>query len=187
MPPRAHVTSVEAIKDFRANLVIYLSKARPALEEVSGEVLRTRLWLENEQRVLLEGQVRKRTRDFEETPQALFSAQISQLRDESSAEQANAHRAKRALEEATQKLRTLKHWDRDFEARVQPLVKQMEKLETILSGDMPKALASLEETIRALEGYLSVTAETSGTPAPSSGNSAVEGTPGASGSSSGPT
>ena len=34
MPQRAHVTSLSAIEAFRANLIVYLSKARPTLEEV---------------------------------------------------------------------------------------------------------------------------------------------------------
>ncbi len=42
MPERAHVTSVDALESFRANLIIYLSKARPTLEEVSADVQRMR-------------------------------------------------------------------------------------------------------------------------------------------------
>ena len=35
MAERAHVTSVEAIEAFRANLIAYLGKARPLLEDAS--------------------------------------------------------------------------------------------------------------------------------------------------------
>src|ERR1051326_5682638 len=48
MPERAQVTSVEAIEAFRASLILFLSKARPTLEEVSGDVLRTKLWLQHD-------------------------------------------------------------------------------------------------------------------------------------------
>ena len=48
MPERAHVTSLEALESFRASLILYVSKARPTLEEVSADVVRTRLWLEND-------------------------------------------------------------------------------------------------------------------------------------------
>jgi hypothetical protein len=50
MPQQAKITSVEALDAFRAALIIYLSKARPTLEEVSADVQRTRGWLEGEQR-----------------------------------------------------------------------------------------------------------------------------------------
>ena len=35
MADRAQVTSVEAIEAFRSALIVYLSKARPALEEIA--------------------------------------------------------------------------------------------------------------------------------------------------------
>ena len=40
MAERAQVTSVEAIESFRASLIVFLSKVRPTLEEVSDEVMR---------------------------------------------------------------------------------------------------------------------------------------------------
>jgi hypothetical protein len=153
MSQRAIVTSVEAIEAFRATLIVYLSKARPTLEEVSSDVLRMRSWLENDQRTHWEGEMRRRTKDLEAAQQALFSAKLGTLRTESSAEHLAVHRARRALDEADQKLRILKRWNRDFDGRVQPLVKQMEKLHTVLSNDMVKAAAYLAETVKTLAAY----------------------------------
>ena len=153
MAERARVTSVDAIEAFRSHLIVYVGKARPTLEEVTAEVVRFKGWLENDQRVLLEGMARRRTRDLEEAKQALFSARISNLREESTAEQLMYHRAKRALEESEEKLRTLKRWNRDFDNRVQPLVKQMEKLHSVLSNDLVRAQASLSKTISTLAAY----------------------------------
>ena len=62
MPDRAHVTSVEALESFRANLIVYLSKARPTLDEVSSDVQRIQGWLENEQRTHWENELRRRGR-----------------------------------------------------------------------------------------------------------------------------
>ena len=45
MPQKAEVRSLDAIEVFRSSLIVYLSQARPALEEVSAQVLRIRLWL----------------------------------------------------------------------------------------------------------------------------------------------
>jgi hypothetical protein len=156
MPQQAHVTSVEALEAFRSNLIVYLSQARPALEEASAEVLRTRLWLENDQRTLWENQLRRRTKELEQAQATLFSARVSALGRESAAEQMAVHRAKRALEEADTKLRVLKKWNRDFEGRVQPLVKQVEKLHTVLANDMVKAVAELTQTLNALAAYAQI-------------------------------
>ncbi len=86
MADKAHVTSLDAISAFRSDLLVYISKARPTLEEVSAEVLRTRMWLENEQRTQLEAELRRRARDLEQAQQALFSSRISSLREETAAE-----------------------------------------------------------------------------------------------------
>ena len=100
MPQKAHVTSIEAIELFRSNLIVYLSQARPALDEVSAEVLRTRTWLEDEQRLRWENQMRRRTKDLEQAQQALFSARLGALRNETAAQQFAVHRAKEAVAQA---------------------------------------------------------------------------------------
>jgi hypothetical protein len=153
MPQQAQVRSLEAIEAFRSHLIVYLSQARPALEEVSAEVLRTRSWIENEQRMFWEGQVKRRIKALEQAQQAVFSSRLGMLKKESAADQMELHRAKRALEEAESKLRVLKKWAREFDTRVQPLLKQTEKLHTVLSNDMVQAVTSLSQTINTLAAY----------------------------------
>jgi hypothetical protein len=156
MPQRANVTSVDALESFRANLLVYVSQARSALEEISAEVVRTRLWLENDQRTHWENLLRRRRRDLDEAQQALFSSRISNLRHESALEQMAVHRAKRAVDEAEGKLRILKQWAREYEGRVQPQVKQMEKLHTVLTHDMVQAAAFLCQAIQTLTAYAEI-------------------------------
>ncbi len=153
MPQKAHVSSIDALESFRSNLIVYLSQARPALDEVSAEVVRTRAWLEGDQRLHWENQMRRRTKDLEQAQQALFSARLGVLQRETAAEQFAVHRAKAAIVEAELKVRTLKKWNREFEGRVQPLVKQMEKLHTVLSTDMVQAVAYLTQAISTLAAY----------------------------------
>jgi cyclopropane fatty-acyl-phospholipid synthase-like methyltransferase len=156
MPERAHVTSVDALEAFRANLIVYLSKARPTLEEVSAAVQRTRGWLEGEQRAYWENEYRRRSRALEEAQQAVFSSKLSNLRETSAAEQMAVQRTKRARDEAEAKLRVLKQWRRVFDNRVDPLVKQMDKLHTVLAHDMVQAIAVLTQTIAKLDAYAEV-------------------------------
>jgi hypothetical protein len=153
MPLKAHVTSLDALEAFRSNLIVYLSQARPALDEISVEVLRTRTWLQNDQRLHWESQLRRRAKVLEEAQQALFSARIGLLSKETVMEQMAVQRAKAALEDADEKLKTIKKWDREFDGRIQPLVKQVEKLHTVLSNDMVKAVTYLAQTISTLAAY----------------------------------
>lgn len=153
MPERAHVTSVEAIEAFRAHLLTYASKARPVLEEACDDVSRTRQWLEGDRRLHWEAQVRRRARDLEAAQQALFSAGLANLRQPTSAEHAAVQRARRALAEVEARLKATKRWALDFDNRVEPLVKQLDHLRTVLVHDLPKAAAYLAETIRLLDAY----------------------------------
>ncbi|HRT58288.1 MAG TPA: hypothetical protein P5038_16805 [Candidatus Paceibacterota bacterium] len=153
MNSRARVTSVEALEAFRARLVVYAAQARAALEEVSAEVLHTRDWIESDRRTWWENQVRRRARALEEARQALFGARLSTLKTECSAEQLLVHRAKQSLEEAEAKLRLVKSWCRDFDNRVQPLLKQTEKLHSVLSQDLTLAAAFLAQAVSTLTDY----------------------------------
>ncbi len=153
MADKAHVTSVEALQAFRTSLVLYLSKARPTLDEVGGDVVRTRLWLENDQRSYWEGQVRRRSRVLEQAQAALFGSRLSTFREASTAEQAAVNKARRALAEAEEKLRLVKRWYREFENRVEPLAKELGKLQSFLTDQMPKALAYLAQAVKTLEDY----------------------------------
>jgi chromosome segregation ATPase len=157
MSPRAHVTSIDALQDFRASLIVYLSKARPTLEDVSDEVVRTRCWLQSDQRAYWESQMRRRARELAQAQQALFGAKMSNLREATDAEQLAVHRAKRALEEAEVRLKLVKQWSREFDSRVEPLAKQLEHLLNVLATDMPKAAAYLAQAVKSLDAYANIT------------------------------
>jgi DNA repair ATPase RecN len=163
MPEQAHVSSVDALEAFRSSLIVYLSKARPALEEVSADVMRTRSWLEDEQRTHWENEMRRRLRALQEAQQALFSARLSTFREETSAEMMMVQRTKRAFQEGEEKLKVIKKWTRDYDNRVGPLLKQTEKLQTVLAHDMAHAVAFLTQAINALHAYAGVVPSSSTT------------------------
>jgi hypothetical protein len=173
MADRAHVTSVDAIELFRANLIAYLGKARPVLEDACDEVFRTRQWLQQDRRVHWENQLRRRRKILEEAEQTLFGARLGNLREPTSAEMAAVTRAKRALNVAEEKLRLVKRWTMDFDHRVQPLVKELEGLRTMMANDMPKAAAHLAQVIKTLDAYANVkpSGALEGTPAPAAAES----------------
>jgi hypothetical protein len=158
MAEKAQITSVEAIESFRANLIVFLGQARPALEEVGSEMTRMKLWLEDDRRVFWEMELRKRSRKLEEAKQELFNATISQLNEASSLHHMAVQRGRRAVEEAENKLKVLKKWERELENRAAPLMKQVDQLHGFLLTDMAGAVAHLAQVIRALDAYTSVSA-----------------------------
>jgi hypothetical protein len=156
MADRAQVTSVEAIEAFRANLIVYLGKARAAVEEISSELLRARLWLQNDRYRLWEQEQRARERKLEEAKSELFTARLSNLQEASSVQFMAVQRAERAVREAEAKMALIKKWDRDLENQSEPLLKQASQLQTFLTMEMPRAVAYLAQVVRTLEAYADV-------------------------------
>ena len=167
MPDQARVTSIEAIDAFRASLLLYLDKVRPAIDEVTADLRRTSLWLQTDRRLAWEQELRRCERDLDQAQQALLSARLSSLRDAATTEQAAVHRARRALERAREKNRRVKQWSRDFGPATESLVRQVAALDNFLAHDMVKAVARLTDILRQLETYSGLV-PTGSAPLPSS-------------------
>ncbi len=179
MADRAQVTSFEAVESFRADLIVFLSRARAVLEEASDDVLRTRLWVQNDQRRLWEGETRVRGRKLEEARAELFNARLSQFQESTLLQAMAVQRAERAVREAEAKLALLKKWGRDLENRTDPLVKQVTQLHGFLTIDMGRAVAYLVQVVKALEAYADVATPGISTGLTSPGNKAdIAGPPG---------
>lgn len=153
MAGHAQITSVEAIEAFRANLIVFISQARPALEEVSSEVQRMRLWIENDQWRFWQTELRNRQKKLEQAQAELMTARLSDFQDSTALQQMAVRRAKQAVEEAEGKLKALKKWDRDLENRAAPLLKEVESLQGFLTAEMPRAVALLGSIVKTLDAY----------------------------------
>jgi hypothetical protein len=156
MSQQAQVTSVEAVESFRASLIVFRSQARSTLEEVCDDVLRTRLWVQNDQRRSWENEMRLRGRKLEQVRSELFSARLSNWQEASAAQYMAVQRAERAVREAEAKLSVIKKWDRELENRTDPLVKQVNQLHGFLTTDMARAVADLAQAVKALDAYAGV-------------------------------
>jgi hypothetical protein len=156
MADRAKVTSVEALEQFRAALVLFASKARPVLEEVADSVSRTRAWLQDERRPFWQEQVRRQHRKVQEAQAELFSAKISAFQDSTQLQAMAVQKAKAALAEAEARLARVRRWERDFDHQAETLARQVEPMTTFLASDVAKAIAMLGQMIQSLEAYASV-------------------------------
>ena len=178
MPERARVTSLEAIDDFRAKLIIYRDRAGRVLDEVSDDVVRTRLWLQSERPAHWQNQIRRLTHELERRQQELFSAQLSNLSDSSNVQQVAVTKARRAIRDAEEKLKTTKQWHRQYDQRVEPLGRLVEKLRHQLGHDLGLAVAKLNEMTKTLTAYAEMSpAGTAATPHPASETPAANSEP----------
>lgn len=176
MSESAKVTSLEAIEAFRSRIIIYREKAGRVLDDVSGDVMRTRLWLQNDRTTFWEGQIRKRNKVLEMRQQELFSAQLSGMLDASVVQKQAVQRARREVQAAQDKLHLVKSWSRQYEQRIEPHSKQVEKLRSNLIHDLGHAIAFLSEVTKTLADYAGMTpgAAVNKQPEPGQGGDAGE-------------
>src|SRR5271170_5206620 len=122
MTGQAQITSVVAIESFRGKLIVFLSQARSVLDEAANELVRTRLWLQNDQRSHWDHEMRVRGRKLEEAKQELFNAKLSQFQESTGLQLMSVQRAQRAVQDAEEHFKALKKWDRELENRAAPLM-----------------------------------------------------------------
>ena len=153
MPDHAKVTSLEAIEAFRAKLVVYREKASRVLDEVSHDVTRTRLWLQQDRTTFWQGEIRRCQRELEQRQQELFTQRISIFENPADVAQAAVRKARERLREAEAKLLRVRQWERAYDQRVETPARQVEKLRHIVDKDLGAAVNYLSEAIRTLGAY----------------------------------
>jgi hypothetical protein len=168
MAEQAKVSSIDVLETFRAALIIFLGTAHRCLDEATDEVRRTRMWLQGDQLMHWQTEIRKRQKKLDALEQELFGAKISGLRDPSPQLLAQVRKAKEALHEAETKLRNTKMWIRNFDHRAGPLTHKLESLRFFLNHDMPKGLAFLVQAQKTLEAYTNTPLAASAPSAPAS-------------------
>ena len=155
---QAKVSSIEALDTFRSDLIVFLTKSKGALDEVSEDVRRLRNWLEIEQTNRWQAEIKRRRRKLDEAQQELFSAKIATFTKATTLQEAAVIKARRSMYEAEEKLRTIKKWIRNFDSHVEPLARKLEGLRQFIGNDMPKGVAFLSQAQRTLESYAEVAA-----------------------------
>jgi uncharacterized protein YoxC len=169
MAIQARVTSTDAIESFRACLIVFISKARQSVDEAIDEVRRTRYWLQCDQPLRWEAEIRRRTKALDQAQHELRNVQLAGNQESAvMTRRAAVNRAKQALAEAEEKLRRVKKWNVNYDNSADPVVKKVESFRQFVNDDLAKAVAHLRNVEKALEAY----AET-GAPASSPGPAAA--------------
>ena len=155
---QANVASIDALETFRSHLIVFLTKSKNALDEVSEDVRRMRNWLEVEQTGHWQGEIKRRRRKLDEAQQELFSAKLATFTSATTLQEAAVVKARRSMRDAEEKLRQIKGWIRNYDSTVEPLARKLEGLRQFIGNDMPKAVAYLTQAQKTLESYAEVAA-----------------------------
>lgn len=162
MDSQARITDTDALENLRSALIVFQARAKRSVDEVIDEVRRTKRWLEQEKREFWENQIRIRSRKLEQAEQELFNAKLSAWRDSIAREKAMVVKMRALVTEAEEKLRAVKHWDRNYESTVEPLSKGLTSLREFLEQDLPNGIWQITNSIKALDAYAETRMPSSG-------------------------
>ena len=168
MASEAHVASIAALDDFRAALVIYLERAGRILDDVRGEVVGTRDWLQTDRQSHWKQVIHRRGKELAQAEAELLTARLSGNPGAIQDRRLVAQRARHALEEAEAGLSRVRRWLRHYESEVEARAKVVHQVRQTLGYDMAKAVAFLQEAATILADYAALSAPA---PAPGAGRS----------------
>jgi hypothetical protein len=180
MPGQAHVTSIPALDDFRAKLVVYLSKAGRVLDDVRQEVVGTRIWLQTNRQLHWKSKLKKRRHQLSRAEAELLSARLSGHPSVIQERRMTVQRARAAVAEAEEAVARVKSWLRNYETQVESRLKAVNQLRQVLTQDMKKAVIFLETAGDTLAEYANLASAGASAPAdhnrssPSQASSASE-------------
>jgi hypothetical protein len=155
MSESARVTSIEALKDFRAALIVFCEEAKESLSAVDMETRRTVDWLAQQlagwQRAL-----RDRQEEVSKAKAELFRRQLPAISGEKPDcyEQKKAlRRAQERLREAEEKIDRCKQWARELPRAVDEYAAPAQQLAQFVEGDPPHAVILIDRILDTLDAY----------------------------------
>jgi hypothetical protein len=151
----AHVSSVEALKDFRAALCTFGERAQDGLSSVQMSVQRMLDWLGDQEKGW-QREVRRWEEAVNQARAELARRKMVRIGDRApdTTEQEDILRAAlRRLDEAEGKLRQTRRWLPSFRRAADEYEGPARQLAGFLEGEQPRALALLQQKIDALEAY----------------------------------
>lgn len=185
MAGEAHVSSIEVLEDFRAELVVYLEAAGRILDDVRHEVVSTRNWLQTDRQDHWKRLIHRRGKELAQAEAELLTARLSGNPGAIQDRRLIVQRARQAMQEAEEGLNRVRHWLRHYEGEVESRAKVVHQVRHTIGYDMTKAVAFLRESAKILAEYaaLSASAPALSPPAASAGPESARGEPGAGGGS----
>lgn len=158
----AHVTSITAVREFKAALGQFADEASSALEAMSAQIHRALDWVEHEQPPYWQQQIRLAFDEVAETRTRLETCRMRTVAGERPAciEEKQAHRkAKERLEYCQQMVPKVKAWSVKFRHEADEYRGRMGGLAHMIDVELPRMIALIEQTATALEKYADVAAE----------------------------
>jgi hypothetical protein len=159
MSQSANVRSVDAIKDFRVALTNFGEDARNALSAIEMEIRRTRDWLQRDQLMYWQTQLKRRNEQMSMARTELHRRRLSQANSDAisdTEQKENLKAAQRRVEEAERKLQLIKKWVPVLDHAISEYHSTSQPLGDRLTGSFINSLTLLDRMVATLDSYLTL-------------------------------
>jgi hypothetical protein len=168
MSDSAQVSSIDALKQFRAKLCEFGVDSLDALAAVELEIRHRQDWL-SQRLKYWETQIRERGEDVARAKASLVQHRWGSKDGKgvgTTEVEMELKKAKRRLEEAEAKAEITRRWQRDLPRAVHEYEGPARRLLGYLEADLKQVLAMLDRMISSLEAYVALTAPPGGPETP---------------------
>lgn len=155
----ARVGSIETIEDLKNSFVNFREEVEAAMYVVESEMQRMLTWLKHDQHKYWMREIKKSEEILSETKGDLHRKKITSIAGQQGSfyeEKAQVRKAKMRLEEAQEKLEITRKWIVRVEEAITEYKAQSQALAATMDLDVPKAIATLNNIMESVEGYLQV-------------------------------
>ena len=170
MKPGADVKSIDAIREFRAELKRYMTDLVTTLESLNIQSNRANDWIESDRTRYWPRQVKRAEDSLVEARNALLRCKMAAVEGQSKScvdEKKAVERWVQRQRHCESQVRALRSWRQKMRQQTDEFTTRMSRLATYADNDLPKAIAALDRMIKALDKYTQI-----GTPSSGPGTSA---------------
>jgi hypothetical protein len=156
MERSAQVTSIEAIRDFRAALLQFGGEAEDAVIMLTLEARKAIQWLQQDRSRYWPEQTRRAQEWVVQARNELDRCQLHYGSENAPScfdQKKRLEKAKRRLRLCEEKVKAVKRWINTVRQELDDFDGELAKMNNWLETDLPRAAASLERMLRALDKY----------------------------------
>lgn len=158
MGETAKISSIDALKSFRASLIIFRDVCRQGLAGAESEMLRAIKWLRNDQVGYWRAEQIKRAEKLRQAKSDLAQKKLYKTpvggRYSYIDEEKALAKAKARMEEADEKYENCRRWAKKLEDERALFKGQLQRLSYVVDLGIPKAVAYLDHLLDTLDAYL---------------------------------
>ena len=166
MAESARVTSLDALRDFKAALQVFAEDVTVALSEATSDAQRGLWFVATDCKAHWARELKKRGERLQQAKAELFKKQLESNDTRTSAvvERKNVQKWEAGVAQAEQKLARIKHWATALERDFMLFKAGVQGMSNIVASEIPSATARIERMTKSLEAYLHLAAPAGSAP-----------------------